>query len=281
VGDARVTTLQFPRRAREDRDASHKMSVRNLTTGTDVTHASRVVNAPPQVPWTRPASGEGTTAPQAGGDWGAETPRSGIAPGELKIKERVSWSTLQLVLAAAGTLVVGMFLGSCFPTGGSRSATSTGAGTPRPLPAESAPGGTSSASSGGAVTGTSVPPTQRPTTAANGGGSAPATTSAAGPLVVLLGPKQSQGVWTSTPFTVKSGQWNIGWAFRCTPSTAPGDAFQVFVVPTGGSPGSTPAVSQSGGSGQSVTVQSSTGSQELMVRAPGNCIWAVKVTGSS
>jgi len=39
-------------------------------------------------------------------------------------------------------------------------------------------------------------------------------------------------------------------------------------------------VSQSGGSGQSVTAQTSTGSQELMVRAPSNCIWAVKVTGT-
>ncbi len=249
-----------------------------------MTHASRVVNAPPQVQWTTPAAPPATTADQSGGGWSAsEISGETLAPGQLKIKERVSWSTWQLVLAAVGTLIIGMLLGSCFPSGGSTPKTASEGGGSRPLPAESGTaGGTSSATTGAGSTATSAPSTQTSTPAAGSTATtAPATAAGSGPLTVLLGPKQSQGAWTSTPFTVTSGPWNIGWAFRCTPATAAGDAFQVFVVPTGGSPGSTPAVSQSGGSGQSVTAQTSTGSQELMVRAPSNCIWAVKVTGSS
>jgi len=96
---------------------------------------------------------------------------------------------------------------------------------------------------------------------------------------VLLGPKQSQGNWTSTPFTIASGQWNIGWAFRCTSLPTAGASFQVFVVPAGGTPGATPAVSETGISGQSVTSRTSVGSQELIVQASSSCIWAVKVTG--
>jgi hypothetical protein len=258
-------------------------SIWNLTGGVDVTHASQVVNAPPQVSWTTPTPGVGAAGPQPDGSWAQETSLDGLAPGELKIKERVSWSTWQLAVAAVGTLLVGMLLGSCFPTGGSTSASSdgaAGAGSPRPLPAESAAGGTSPAPSGGA-TGTTVPASQTPTTQPSSSTSSPATTSASGPLVVLLGPKQSQGAWTSTPFTVGSGQWNIGWAFRCAPAPTSGAAFQVFVVPAGGSPGSTPAVSESGASGQSVTTQTGAGSHELVVQAPSICVWVVKVTGSS
>jgi hypothetical protein len=98
---------------------------------------------------------------------------------------------------------------------------------------------------------------------------------------LILGPEQSQGNWTSTPFTIATGPWNIGWAFRCTPAPTAGESFQVFVIPAGGTPGATPAVNETGASGQSVTSQSSVGSQKIMVQAPGNCIWAVKVTGLS
>jgi len=201
----------------------------------------------------------------------------------LKIKERLSWHTWQLITAAVGMLVFGMFIGSLFGGGGSSSA-STSSNTPgyKLPPASSPSGGTSpsglagssetttttTAPAGSASTSTSAP--SSPTTTA-----APAT----GTVSVLLGPEQSQGAWTSAPFTITSGQWNIGWAYRCTPAPASGPAFQVFVVPAGGSPGSKPAVSETGASGQSVTSQTSTGSQELMVQAPNSCIWAVKVTG--
>jgi len=96
---------------------------------------------------------------------------------------------------------------------------------------------------------------------------------------VFLPEKQAQGDWTSTLFTVGSGQWDIGWAYQCPQGPGPGPAFEVFVIQAGGSPGSTPAVDETGASGQSVTAQSSTGSQELEVKAPSTCIWAVKVTG--
>jgi hypothetical protein len=54
----------------------------------------------------------------------------------------------------------------------------------------------------------------------------------------------------------------------------------VFVTAAGASPGATPAISETGGSGQSVTAQTSLGKQTLVVQAPANCAWAVKVTGS-
>jgi hypothetical protein len=96
---------------------------------------------------------------------------------------------------------------------------------------------------------------------------------------VLVGPFQSHGNWTSPQFTIGGGTWNIGWAFQCTPAPVAGPAFQVFVVADGASPTGTPAVSETGGSGQSVTAQSTSGSQQLVVQAGANCEWAVKVTG--
>jgi hypothetical protein len=96
----------------------------------------------------------------------------------------------------------------------------------------------------------------------------------------LLGPTpQLHGNWTSSAFTVGSGSWSIGWAFQCSPAPASGPSFQVFVVPAGAKAGSTPAVNESGASGQSVTSQASTGSQVLQVTAPASCVWIVKVTG--
>jgi hypothetical protein len=96
---------------------------------------------------------------------------------------------------------------------------------------------------------------------------------------VLLAPMQSSGNATTAPFTVGGGTWNIGWAFQCTPAPASGPAFAIFVVPSGGSAGATPAVSQSGASGQSVTPQTTAGTQTLQIQAPAGCRWIVKVTG--
>jgi hypothetical protein len=97
---------------------------------------------------------------------------------------------------------------------------------------------------------------------------------------LLLGPTQSQGNWTSPAFTITAPSWNIGWAFQCSPAPTAGTSFQVFVTPAGASPGSAAAISETGGSGQAVTAQSSLGKQTLVVEAPANCAWAVKVTGS-
>jgi hypothetical protein len=98
---------------------------------------------------------------------------------------------------------------------------------------------------------------------------------------VLLGPTpETHGNWTSSPFTIGGGTWSIGWAFQCTPAPVSGPSFQVFVVPAGGKAGTTPAVSGTGATGQSVTTQTSSGSQELEVLAPAACLWVVKVSGA-
>jgi hypothetical protein len=94
-----------------------------------------------------------------------------------------------------------------------------------------------------------------------------------------LAPDQSSGNGTTADFTVGGGTWNIGWAYQCTPAPASGVAFEIFVVPAGGSPGATPAVSGSAASGQSVTPQTSTGSQQLQIETSAGCRWVVKVTG--
>jgi hypothetical protein len=205
-------------------------------------------------------------------------------PGQLNIREKRSFRTWQLVTAVGGAIVFGMFLGNVFAGGSTSASPKAGSTGGYKLPPAAAPAGGTSTPGGAGSSATTVPPTattlagsSSTTTTAAGG--APPTSAPAGTVSVLLGPKQSSGAWTSTPFTVSSGQWNIGWAYRCTPAPASGPAFQVFVVPAGGSPGATPAVNETAGAGQSVTPQTSTGSQELMVQAPSTCIWIVKVTG--
>jgi hypothetical protein len=53
------------------------------------------------------------------------------------------------------------------------------------------------------------------------------------------------------------------------------------VVTSGGSPGTTPAVTSSAASGSSVTPQTTPGSQQIVIQTAASCRWAVKVTGSS
>jgi len=96
---------------------------------------------------------------------------------------------------------------------------------------------------------------------------------------VLLPPTQSKGNWTSSPFTVGGGTWNIGWAYQCAPAPASGPAFQIYVTAPGASASGTPAVSQTGASGQQVTAQSAAGTDVLQVQAPSSCLWKVQVTG--
>ncbi len=203
-----------------------------------------------------------------------QSPR-GSPPGRgaLGMRERRSWATWQMVVAVIGTLVLGMAIGDAFAGGSSSSAGSTGKQEALPPPAASS----SSSSSGSSAT--TTPTTTSPQTAASSGATTTTTDAASGTASVLVGPYQSHGNWTSPSFTIAGGQWNIGWAFQCSPVPASGASLEIFVVSAGGSPGSTPAVSENGASGQSVTPQSSTGSQQLVVQAPTGCVWAVKVTG--
>ncbi len=207
-------------------------------------------------------------------------------PGELKIKERRSWKTWQLLTAILVAVVFGMWLNG--DTGGgapSTTGTSTGSGHLPPQNAATAGGATATttttAAAGGSTTTTAAGGST--TTTAAGGSTTTSTTAsgaAAGPARVLMTSPQMQGNWTSPSFTTTAAGWNIGWAFRCAPAPASGPSFQVSVTPAGSAPTGTPAISETGASGQSVTSQSSLGAQTLVVQAPAGCVWIVKVTGS-
>ncbi len=223
---------------------------------------------------------------QPSADFGPSGPGGGDspfppAPGELHLKERRSWRTWQLIVASAVALLVGMALN--YHTAGANASSNapaytlpqaTGSTTTTPTTAGSSSGSTTTTTAAGGSTTT--------TTGVGGSTTTSTTTSAAagGPARVLMGPTQMQGNWTSPAFTTTVAGWNIGWAFQCSPAPASGPSFEVFVTPAGSSPTGTPAVNGTGASGQSVTSQSSLGSQTLVVKAPAGCTWVVKVTGS-
>jgi hypothetical protein len=220
-------------------------------------------------------------------------------PGALGIKEKRTWKTWQLVGGMVIAVLVGMLINyrtvGASASGGSGT---SGGGSYTPPP----PAGATSTTvpPGGSSTSTTAPPgstgtststagttttkgrgskaTTTTTTSSTSGSSATTTTTA--PARLLLGPTQSEGNWTSPAFTITATGWNIGWAFQCTPAPTAGTSFQVFVTPAGSAPGSAAAISETGGSGQAVTAQTSLGKQTLVVEAPANCAWAVKVTGS-
>ena len=194
-------------------------------------------------------------------------------PGTLGIKQPRSWKTWQLVVAVAVALVIGMVIGNS--GGGGATPKPAAKGYTVPPPAGSGSQTSSPTTSGAGSSTTASAPT------ATASSSTPSTTvpAATGPAVVLLPQVQSRGAYTSTPFTVGASGWNIGWAYQCTPPPTSGPAFQIFVVPAVGSPGTTPAVNETAAAGQSVTTQTLTGSLELDVQAPASCIWVVKVTG--
>ncbi|MGP8059525.1 MAG: hypothetical protein ACLP9C_07815 [Acidimicrobiales bacterium] len=244
-------------------------------------------------------------APGAAPSVGNDPQRAGTepvpAPGELHLKERRTWKTWQLALGMLVAALVGMALNY-----NSSSASSSSSGTkaytlPPPAasgssapttttPSTTLPAGStkttsahsgsthSSAARSSATTSTTAPAATTTTTAASGSTSTTVAQST-GPIQILVPDTQLHGNWTSPAFTITSPPWNIGWAFQCTPAPASGPSFQVFVAPSGGQPSSTPAVNESGASGQQVTQVSSTGSQVVMVQAPANCVWAIKITG--
>ena len=223
----------------------------------------------------------------------ASPPDGPPEPGELKLKERRSWKTWQLLTAVLVAAIFGMWING--DTGGGASSTGSSSGSSTLPPANASPssspaGGstatTTTVAGGSAVTTTTTAGGTTTTTAAGGTTTTTSSTSssspaaAAGPARVLLTSPQLTGNWTSTAFTTTTAPWDIGWAFRCTPAPATGPSFEVFVTPTGGAATGTPAVSETGPSGQSVTAQSSIGAQTLIVQAPAACTWIVKVTGS-
>jgi len=221
------------------------------------------------------------------------------APGSLGLKEKRSWKTWQLVSGMVVAALVGLFIGYRTPASGSGGSGGSGTSDGGAYSLPPAGGGATSttASTGGGSTTTSAPTAgASTTTSTTGGKSKDTTTTTAGsstssttgsttstsipPARLLLGPTQLQGNWTSPAFTITAPAWNIGWAFQCTPAPTSGTSFQVFVTAVGASPGGAAAISETGASGQAVTAQTSLGKQTLVVEAPANCAWAVKVTGS-
>jgi hypothetical protein len=205
-------------------------------------------------------------------------------PGQLHIKQRVSWKTWHVVLVALVMFLIGAAVnykavGASTETSNKPAYTlpgSSGTATTTTSPSSSPAGGSSSTTTTAAGAGGGTPTT----TAASGSSTTTSSTPASGPARVLLGPTQLQGNWTSPAFTTTVASWNIGWAFKCSPAPASGASFVVYVTPAGGKPSGTPAISETGPSGQAVTAQTGVGAQTLAVQSPPGCTWVVKVTGS-
>jgi hypothetical protein len=210
--------------------------------------------------------------------------------GELNIKERRSWKTWQVLIAVVVAIVLGMWFNGNTGTASGSSASSSGGGYKLP-PAAGAPttvpASASAAAKGGATTATTAAGSTSTTaagatsTTAAGGTTATTAATAVGPATVLVPETTQSGNWTSPAFTIAGGTWNIGWAFQCTPAPTGGPSFQIFVVNSGAAAGSTPAVTSTAASGQSVSPETSVGSQQVIVQTTAACRWAVKVTGSS
>jgi hypothetical protein len=211
--------------------------------------------------------------------------------GELKIKERRTWKTWQLLVAVILAAGVGMWFNG---NSGSASSTSATSGYKLPPPSSSAKSSTTvgdPAASGAGSTVTTAAGTSADTAGSNsttttgatagGGDTSTTTATAVGPATVLIPQTEQTGNWTSPAFTIAGGTWNIGWAFQCAPAPTGAPSFQIFVTTAGGGPGSTPAITSSAASGQAVTPQTTAGSQQIMVQTTAACRWAVKVTGSS
>jgi hypothetical protein len=207
------------------------------------------------------------------------------APGELGIVEKRTWKTWHLVLGMLFAAGVGLAI-NYHTVGASQSSNGGSGGGAYKLPTPSGSATTTTASGGTDGTSPTITTTpagpKKSTTASSGGGASTTTvpTAAPTPAHLLLGPTQSRGDWTSPAFTVTAAGWNIGWAFQCTPAPLSGSSFQVTVVPAGAAPTGSPVLSESGASGQAVAAQTTIGRQVLVVQAPANCAWAVKVTGS-
>jgi hypothetical protein len=227
-----------------------------------------------------PGDGSGPT------DLDDEVPK----PGALHIHQKRSWRSWQLAVTALVAVIIGMWINGDTGGGSASAGSSSGTGGESKLP----PAQGTSAGSGASTTTTSAGGSGTTTTTAaggsgtttttvaaggGGGGSATGTTQPVGQESYLVPAYQSSGNWTSPAFNIAGGTWYIGWAFACNPVPAAKPTFSVSVVPNGGSPTGTPAVTSSDPQGQSVTSQTTTGSQSIAVQAPPQCHWVVKVTG--
>ncbi len=222
-------------------------------------------------------------------------------PGALNLRGRRSWKTWQLLLAVLLAAFIGMWFNGRTSSSATPGGSASGSGGTYKLPAEGSAGATTTTAPGGRSGGASSSSTTTTTTAAgasaasgsttttapgsaaagnpSAAGASTSTTQPLGQESYLVPAHQATGNWTSPAFTVAGSTWYIGWAFQCNPVPAARPLFAVYVVQSGATPSGTPAVSSSDPQGQSVTNQSSTGSQQVVVQAPPQCQWVVKVTG--
>ncbi len=235
----------------------------------------------PGIPYPPTSYGTGAPVPPSGP---SPSPDGYPGKGDLKIKERRSWKTWQLLSAVLLAALLGMWINGS--TGSSTTTSSDSSAADKLPPAAGSP--SSSAASGGSTAGSSTSTTAAGTatttttaSAAAGGASSTTTTVVVGPATVLVPETQQTGNWTSPTFTIAGGTWNVGWAFQCVPVPTTTPTFAIYAVNAGGTPSGTPAVTSSLGSGNSVTPLTTTGSQQVIVQTSASCRWAVKVTGSS
>jgi hypothetical protein len=216
-------------------------------------------------------------------------------PGSLHLQGRRAWKTWQVAIIVLVAVLLG-FLFAWWANGSSTSAASNGGGSTYKLPAQGSSGSGSSAASGtggstgagakgahgAAATTTTVAGNgsgTTTTTAVGGASGATTTTQPLGQESYLVPAHQATGNWTSPAFNIAGSTWYLGWAYQCNPVPAVRPLFAVYVVTSGASPSGTPAVSETASQGQSVTNLTSTGSQQIVVQAPPQCEWVVKVTG--
>ena len=226
---------------------------------------------------------------------GTPSPKSGAArclpqPGELKIKERRSWKTWQLLTS----LLVRSRLRNVDQRGHRRSAAERKQFWKRE--AASPLRGLRNSGGGGAATTTRLrtvevgdhdhrrsagdhhDDSRRVYHDLCAGGIVTAAARAC-PRVLLTSPQQ-QGNWTSHSFTTTAAPWNIGWAFSAPPLRPQVPRSRCSSRRPGRRSTGRPRSARPGASGQSVTPQSSLGAQALVVQAPASCTWVIKVTGS-
>jgi len=251
------------------------------------------IAAPPQTPPPPPPPISGPQPPAASPDGVADPLLSSAyqpEKGELKIKERRTWKTWQMLTFAVLAAVLGMWINGNTGSASGTSATSSyklppakGSSPTTTAGAASAGSGTATTTTAAGATTTTAAGSSTSTTSAAGAAGATATTApvAVGPATVLVPETQQTGNWTSPAFTIAGGTWNVGWAFQCAPAPTGGPSFQIFAVSNGAAASGTPAVTSTAASGQSVTPLTSAGSQQVIVQTTAACRWAVKVTGSS
>jgi hypothetical protein len=230
--------------------------------------------------------------PLSGVSWSVEPPAQGsqsLAAGSTVIKIRRSWKPWQKMWQLAAIFIVGLVLGLLINYGGGGNGSGTQSSASQssnlPPPASTGAGATTTTTTAGthSTTTTSSTPGSSTTTTTAAAGSATTTTTSAtavtGTPSILIPATQMKGNWTSSSFTVAGGTWNIGWAFQCSPTPVSGPSLQIFVVAPGANPSGSPAVGETGASGQSVTPQTGAGAHEVVVESPSSCVWAVKVSG--